>query len=284
MPRFKGSCGCYNRNDARELGLIPAIVWNDMLDRSEHFDANPMWYDQKDAAERLGIPERSLYRAVDKLVEAGRITKKKGYRPNTTTTTTWITINEGGESADQKLQFGEPGTTLLAVPRNCDLAVPIYKDTKKDDTELATATTSSHMKPSALVQAIARELKERVVAPKNANLAIQKLQAEMSDEDIMFVIRNRRKFKIKRDDGTEWMATAAWIFNPNKTSAFINWASIAIGQMESKGDIPEGLREQYDIAIELGEAESYEECEENWGMILPRIKFTKEYERLTNGR
>ena len=37
MPRFKGSCGCYNREDARTIGLVPAIVWNDMLDRSEHF-------------------------------------------------------------------------------------------------------------------------------------------------------------------------------------------------------------------------------------------------------
>jgi len=124
MPKFKGSCGCYNRDDARRLGLVPAIVWNDMLDRSEHFGTNPMWYDQKDAADRLGIPERTLYRAVDTLVEAGRITKKKGYRPGTTVSTTWITINEEESVA-------VPGTTHLAVPRNDDLAVPILNDTNK---------------------------------------------------------------------------------------------------------------------------------------------------------
>ena len=128
MPRFKGSCGCYNREDARTLGLVPAIVWNDMLDRSEHFNTNPMWYDQKDAAERLGIPERTLYRAVDVLVEAGRIAKKKGYRPNTTISTTWITINEEESVA-------VPGTTDLAVPRNDDLAVPILNDTKEPTNE-----------------------------------------------------------------------------------------------------------------------------------------------------
>lgn len=121
MPRFKGSCGCYNRDDARTIGLVPAIVWNDILDRSEQLDSNPMWYDQKEAANRLGIPERSMYRAVDKLAEIGRITKKKGYRPNSRVSTTWITIQEA--------QNGEPGTTLLAVPRKSDLAVPIYKDT-----------------------------------------------------------------------------------------------------------------------------------------------------------
>lgn len=125
MPRFKGSCGCYNREDARTIGLVPAIVWNDMLDRSEHFGINPMWYDQKDAAERLGIPERTLYRAVDTLVEVGRIAKKKGYRPGTTVSTTWVTINEEGNVA-------VPGTTDLAVPRKSDLAVPIYNDTNND--------------------------------------------------------------------------------------------------------------------------------------------------------
>ena len=126
MPRFKGSCGCYNRDDARKYGLVAAIVWNDMLDRSEHFGINPMWYDQKDAAERLGIPERTLYRGVDTLVEAGRIAKKKGYRPGTTISTTWVTINEEESVA-------VPGTTDLAVPRNDDLAVPILNDTKEPD-------------------------------------------------------------------------------------------------------------------------------------------------------
>lgn len=125
MPRFKGSCGCYNREDARQLGLVPAIVWNDMLDRAEHFDINPMWYDQKDAAERLGMSETSLKRAVDKLVEAGRITKRKGYRPGTTVSTTWITIFENvNDDTSRKSD--------LTLPRKSDLAVPIYNDTNND--------------------------------------------------------------------------------------------------------------------------------------------------------
>lgn len=148
MPSFKGSCGCYNREDARQLGLAPAIVWNDMLDRAEHFDANPMWYDQKDAAERLGIPERTLYRAVDALVEAGRITKKKGYRPGTTTSTTWVTINEEGNVA-------VPGTTHLAVPRNDDLAVPILNDTNNDTNGGGSILDYGMMK--ALVQKFVRD-------------------------------------------------------------------------------------------------------------------------------
>lgn len=123
MPRFKGSCGCYNKQDARELGLAPAIVWNDMLDRAEHFNINPMWYDQKDAAERLGMPETTLKRAADKLVEAGRITKKKGYRPGTTTSTTWVTILEEDYDTSRK--------SVLTLPRKSVLTLPILKETKE---------------------------------------------------------------------------------------------------------------------------------------------------------
>ena len=148
MPRFRGSCGCYNREDARTIGLVPAIVWNDMLDRSEHFGINPMWYDQKDAAERLGIPERTLYRAVDVLVEAGRIAKKKGYRPGTTTSTTWVTINE-------EVSVAVPGTTHLAVPGTTHLAVPILNDTNNDTNGGGSIIDYGMMK--ALVQKFVRD-------------------------------------------------------------------------------------------------------------------------------
>lgn len=126
MPRFKGSCGCYNREDARQLGLAAAVVWNDMLDRAEHFDANPMWYDQKEAANRLGMSETSLKRAVDKLVDAERITKRKGYRPGTTISTTWITIFENVNSDTSR-------KSDLTLPRKSDLVLPILKDTKETD-------------------------------------------------------------------------------------------------------------------------------------------------------
>lgn len=112
MPRFKGSCGCYNRDDARTIGLIPAIVWNDILDRSEQLDSNPMWYDQTEAADRLGMSATSLKRAVDKLVEDGRITKKKGYRPGTTVSTTWITIAENTNIWTSR-------KSDLTLPRKC---------------------------------------------------------------------------------------------------------------------------------------------------------------------
>lgn len=148
MPRFKGSCGCYNREDARTIGLVPAIVWNDMLDRAEHFDANPMWYDQKDAADRLGMSETSLKRAVDKLVEAGRITKRKGYRPGTTMSTTWITIFENvNDDTSRKSD--------LTLPRKSDLALPILNDTNNDTNGGGSILDYGMMK--ALVQKFVRD-------------------------------------------------------------------------------------------------------------------------------
>ena len=148
MPRFKGSCGCYNREDARTIGLVPAIVWNDMLDRAEHFDANPMWYDQKNAADRLGMSETSLKRAVDKLVEAGRITKRKGYRPGTTISTTWITIFENvNDDTSRKSD--------LTLPRKSDLALPILNDTNNDTNGGGSIIDYGMMK--ALVQKFVRD-------------------------------------------------------------------------------------------------------------------------------
>lgn len=92
MPRYKNSSGCYNREDARRYGLTVAVVWNDILDRAEHFDVTPMWYDQQQASERLGIPRQTINRAVKVLQVEGRLKAKVGYRPNSTTKTTWIEV------------------------------------------------------------------------------------------------------------------------------------------------------------------------------------------------
>lgn len=200
MPKYKNSCGCYNKHDARTIGLVPAIVWNDMLDRSEHFESNPMWYDQKDAAERLGIPERTLYRAVDTLVEAGRITKKKGYRPGTTTTTTWVTINENYIVA-------VPGTTDLAVPRNDDLAVPILKETKERDSQGVTAKVAYiRVNPSG------KAWKSQKVYTTSEE--IERLEDTNPEENIEFKFWKSPKF-VGDDDKAKTKYTKAKLIQPD---------------------------------------------------------------------
>ena len=219
MPRYRGTCGCYNRQDARELGLAPAIVWNDMLDRSEHFNINPMWYDQKDAAERLGIPERSMNRAVERLVEAGRIEKKKGYRPGTTTSTTWVTIIE---------------EESVGGSRNDDLAVPILKETKENDTDTigisnvkASSEETIRMKPEVLYTRTKSIFKQRKdIDRKQCVEGIRKLQERLEDEDILafasYCATEARSKPLVGDDGREWHPTFFWFTDPNKTDKVVN--------------------------------------------------------------
>lgn len=202
MPRFKGSCGCYNRQDARELGLAPAIVWNDMIDRAEHFDMNPMWYDQKDAAERLGMSETTLKRAADKLVEAGRITKRKGYRPGTTTSTTWVTILEEDYDTSRKSD--------LTLPRKSDLTLPILKETKENETETKEPQNVSRMKPEALYARVHSFFKGPNEMRKQKVQAIKQLQEEyeLSDKTILDGMKAISENKtIKFENGDEFTFT-----------------------------------------------------------------------------
>lgn len=227
MPRFRGTCGCYNRQDARELGLAPAIVWNDMLDRSEHFDTNPMWYDQKEAADRLGMSETSLKRAVDKLVEAGRITKRRGYRPGTTMSTTWITIFENVNNDTSR-------KSDLTLPRKSDLTLPILKDTKENDTDtigspkvVTSNEETIRIKPEVLYTRTKSIFKQRKdVDRKQCVEGIRKLQERLEDEDILafanYCATEARSKPLVGDDGREWHPTFFWFTDPNKTDKVVN--------------------------------------------------------------
>lgn len=140
MPRYKGSCGCYNREDARKYGLAVAVVWNDILDRAEHFDINPMWYDQQQASDRLGIPRQTVNRAVKVLQVEGRLKAKVGYRPNSRVTTTWIEVLEDetdmngewiSEVAKESKELGDILDAQNEHPKDAQNEHPILKETKE---------------------------------------------------------------------------------------------------------------------------------------------------------
>lgn len=277
MPRFKGSCGCYNREDARTIGLVPAIVWNDMLDRSEHFDMNPMWYDQCDAGERLGIPRQTINRAVKTLEEVGRIETRLGYRPGTTITTTWINI------ISEETQTGDNLDAQNEHPKDAQNEHPIYKETN-NDTDI-TLSPMARMKPSALRQELARIFKSTDPSKTRSTQAVAQLQNKIEDDSL--IIKAARKMKAQDPvdiNGREWKPDYFWFVNPDKTDVVAKRIIEAVKSELTEKEIPEGLREQYDVAIELGEARDYDDCAENWGKILPKIKFTEEYRRLTDGR
>lgn len=276
MPKFKGSCGCYNREDARTIGLVPAIVWNDMLDRAEHFDMNPMWYDQCDAGERLGIPRQTINRAVKTLEDVGRIKTKLGYRPGTTTTTTWINI------ISEESQTGDILDAQNEHPKDAQNEHPIYKETNNDTDNTMSAP---RMKPSALRQELARIFKSSDPSKKQSTQSVAQLQERIDDDQL--ILKAARKMKAQSPieiNGRMWKPDYFWFVNPDKTDTVAKRIIEAVKEDLIEEEIPEGLREQYDVAIALGEAQDYNECRENWGKILPKIKFTDEYRRLTDGR
>ena len=276
MPKFKGSCGCYNREDARTIGLVPAIVWNDMLDRAEHFDMNPMWYDQCDAGERLGIPRQTINRAVKTLEDVGRIKTKLGYRPGTTTTTTWINI------ISEESQTGDILDAQNEHPKDAQNEHPIYKETNNDTNNTMSAP---RMRPSALRQELARIFKSSDPSKKQSTQSVAQLQERIDDDQL--ILKAARKMKAQSPieiKGRMWKPDYFWFVNPDKTDTVAKRIIEAVKEDLIEEEIPEGLREQYDVAITLGEAQDYNECRENWGKILPKIKFTDEYRRLTDGR
>ena len=276
MPKFKGSCGCYNREDARTIGLVPAIVWNDILDRAEHFDMNPMWYDQCDAGERLGIPRQTINRAVKTLEDVGRIKTKLGYRPGTTTTTTWINI------ISEETQTGDILDAQNEHPKDAQNEHPIYKETNNDTNNTMSAP---RMRPSALRQELARIFKSSDPSKKQSTQSVAQLQERIDDDQL--ILKAARKMRAQSPieiKGRMWKPDYFWFVNPDKTDTVAKRIIEAVKEDLIEEEIPEGLREQYDVAITLGEAQDYNECRENWGKILPKIKFTDEYRRLTDGR
>lgn len=141
MPRFKDACGCYNKEDARELGLTAAVIWYDILNNSELFEANPIWYDQRKASDRLGIPYQTISRAIKTLEDAGRISTKVGYRPNSTVRTTWVTILVPDLDEHQKSQN--------EISKKSQNEISILKETKERDyTAVAPVVVFLRVNPS----------------------------------------------------------------------------------------------------------------------------------------
>lgn len=141
------------------------------------------------------------------------------------------------------------------------------------------------MKPSALRQELARIFKSTDPSKTRSTQAVAQLQNKIEDDSL--IIKAARKMKAQDPvdlNGREWKPDYFWFVNPDKTDIVAKRIIEAVKSELTEKEIPEGLREQYDVAIELGEAQDYDDCAENWGKILPKIKFTEEYRRLTDGR
>ena len=147
------------------------------------------------------------------------------------------------------------------------------------------ASQGVRMKPSALRQELARIFKSSDPSKKQSTQSVAQLQERIDDDQL--ILKAARKMKAQPPieiKGRMWKPDYFWFVNPDKTETVAKRIIEAVKEDLIEEEIPEGLREQYDVAITLGEAQDYNECRENWGKILPKIKFTDEYRRLTDGR
>lgn len=178
MPRFKDACGCYNKSDAAQFGLATAVVWFDILNHAEIHNINPVWYDQKRASERLGIPCSTVSDSINKLTEAGRLKKKVGYRPGTVVKTTWLEII--AEDLDGNQKSGD------RISKKSDSRISILKDNNIKNIETSKEKSSSSLDDfislvleTAGFSPTATKIREATPAAKKA------LQDKVPKEDII---------------------------------------------------------------------------------------------------
>lgn len=156
MPLYEGSCGCYNWEEAKEYGVIPAIVLNWVKNSYRHYknkDAlvdDMFWHDQSAVADDLALDVRVLYRAIETLEEAGVLRKRVGYRPGTTRKTTWWGFT------DEYKGSGVSQSTKMALSiESTKKVVSILNDTNNDTNGGGSIIDYGMMK--ALVQKFVRD-------------------------------------------------------------------------------------------------------------------------------
>ena len=138
MPKFKGSCGAYSKEDALELGLTAAVIWNDILNRAEWLNTTKIYYEQNKAGDRLGIPRQTINTNLKKLESSGRIIVSGGYIPNTSIRTTFIEITDdyiSDNSDDNELDDNQEAEN--GIPKEAENGIPYIKyDTKGNNTNI----------------------------------------------------------------------------------------------------------------------------------------------------
>lgn len=227
MPKYSGSCGCYNREMARELGVITAIIYNDIEDKYDYYKREGELQDgyfylsQTNRADALAIPRKSYGQGLTKLEAAKKIKKKVGYKPGTTIKATWVALIQDDERASFSL--GENDQSRLGENDQS-----IYNETKYNDTnDRAQAETDKEkMLPTTLyvkVKSVFRQRKD--VDKKRCLEGIKKLQERLDDESILELAEYcaSDKFKpVSREDGSSWKPNFFWFTNPDKTESVVN--------------------------------------------------------------
>lgn len=152
--------------------------------------------------------------------------------------------------------------------------------------EEETTCAPIRMKPTALRQQLALIFKAKDVTKTRSLNAIRKLQEQFDDDRVILEAAKKMKARgeVKFKDGTTWKADYFWFVNPDKTDAVVRGILKMVSSALSEEEMSPWDKKRYDLAIALGAAKDYDDCRDNWGMILPKIISTPEYRELENDR
>ena len=184
MPKYSGSCGCYNREMAQEFGVITAIIYNDIEDKFDYYEREGELQDgyfylsQTNRADALAIPRKSYGQGLTRLEEAGLIKKKVGYKPGTTIKATWVMLVREDERA--AFSLGENDQSRMGENDQS-----ILYDTKEPDSP--TESVSEGMRPEVLYSRIHSMFKGPHEMRKQKIEAIRTLKNtyQLSDDTIL---------------------------------------------------------------------------------------------------
>lgn len=276
-------------------GLMMAIGLNESIILGELASEYRYWRDQKklkdgewfystdnNLVERLPFSAPTIRRAIEKLKGLGiletKITgvpAKRYFRI--------VPDKIPGCSNFTNLECSNFTTNKIEEEKRNEESIIGGRGSQDSDSEQS--VLAPRMKPSALRQELARIFKASDPSKTQSNQSVAKLQSRIDDDSLIIKaakkMKNQDPIEIK---GRIWKPDYFWFVNPEKTDIVSKRIIEAVKSELTEEDIPEGLREQYDVAISLGAAEDYTDCKENWGMILPKIIMTPEYKELTNGR
>lgn len=184
MPKYSGSCGCYNREMAQEFGVITAIIYNDIEDKFDYYEREGELQDgyfylsQTNRADALAIPRKSYGQGLSRLEEAGLIKKKVGYKPGTTIKATWVMLVREDERASFSL--GENDQSRMGENDQS-----ILYDTKEPDSPAE--SVSEGMRPEVLYSRVHSMFKGPHEMRKQKIEAIRTLKDtyQLSDDTIL---------------------------------------------------------------------------------------------------
>lgn len=262
------------------------ILWDDRLSSTEKLlwaDINTfdVWFKSRDVVSlQFGITVEWVSKCLKHLKELGYIEEVSNNGRNKV----WRAIMDSPEEctkvhmrSEEKFTSQTEGKTGVGDITN-----------EIEASSLTPQTPQRGASAKATMQALVRVFKHKgMYDHRKAEAGVAALLNRFDGDSDSIIEGARAATKQKpfiRKDGTEWKPNFLWFTSPDNTEKVVTWLEHrAMKDLEEK-EIPEGLREQYDVAIKLGEAQDYDDCAENWGKILPKIKFTDEYRRLIDGR